>query len=79
MDMITDFINNFDASSLIVSLIFSLVGMVYFAYGKNLTNFSFMFFGLLLMSYVYFLESISAEIICGLLLSAGPFIHRKYF
>ena len=65
---------NFDWPQLIVGLIFSCVGFVYFSYGKRTQTFQIMICGLALMTYSYFVDSMTATIIVGLVLSALPFL-----
>jgi hypothetical protein len=65
---------NFDWPLLIVGLIFSAAGFVYFSYGKRTQSFNIMMCGMALMVYTYFVDSMAASIIIGLVLSALPFI-----
>ena len=65
---------SFDVPSIIVTLIFSAVGFVYFAYGKKQAEFRFMACGMALMIYSYFVSSLAWNIGVGVLLSAAVFL-----
>lgn len=63
---------NFDASSLIASLIVSSIGFVAFSYGKSQQRFPQMIIGLVLMIFPYFIPTAwlmlaIAAVLCGLL------------
>lgn len=60
--------------TLVFSLIISLVGFVYSSYGKKIADFLFIFFGLLLMIYPYFIEDLVTSVIAGVLLAIAPFV-----
>ncbi len=62
-----------DWNSILVSLIFSGVGFVYFSYGKKQSHFVMMLCGLSLMFYSYFVDSILWAIGIGVALSVAPF------
>ena len=66
----------FSLSDILVSLIFSAIGFVYFSYGKKQAQFKLMVCGLGLMVYSYFTPTIIWNIGVGVVLSALPFIWR---
>ena len=59
------------------SLIISSLGLAYFVYGKKTTDFLFMFCGMILMVYPYFVTSLILSIITGICLAICPFILRN--
>lgn len=61
-------------SYLIMTLIFSSVGLGYFLYGKRQQQFLFLFAGLALMVYPYMVSGTATVTVVGLVLSAGPFV-----
>jgi hypothetical protein len=62
--------------SLILTLIFSSVGLGYFLFGKRQQEYLFLFAGLALMVYPYMVSGTATVTIVGLVLSAGPFVAR---
>jgi len=60
--------------SLVLSLIFSSIGLGYFLYGKRQQRFQFLLIGLALMVYPYLVSGTTTLTIVGLLLTAGPFV-----
>jgi hypothetical protein len=62
--------------ALVFSFVISLVGFAYFSYGKKISDFLFMIFGLLLMIYTYFLQDLVTSVIVGVLLAIAPFVLR---
>lgn len=64
-----------DGQSLFFSLFFSIIGMGYFSYGRK-DNPIFLFAGVLLMVYPYFISSMVWLIIVGILLCVFPFLLR---
>ena len=65
---------NFDVPLLLVGMIFSGIGFVYFSYGKRMQKFNLMASGLVLMVCPYFTENMVSTVIVGLILSALPFL-----
>jgi len=65
---------NFDIYAILVSLVFSGVGFVYFSFGRRTVNFPVMFTGLVLMGYSYFTPTAAWSLAVGLTLSALPFV-----
>ena len=65
---------SFDVPSIIVTLIFSAVGFVYFAYGKKQQEFRFMALGMALMTYTYFVSSLAWNIGVGVVLTVAAFL-----
>ena len=59
-------------STILVSLLFSAVGMAYFVYGKKQSNFQFMLIGIILMVYTYFVSSVPLAWIIGIILTVMP-------
>jgi hypothetical protein len=60
--------------SIIAMLIFSIIGLGYFAYGKKSQQFLMLICGIALMGYSYFVNSTGYIILIGGALSALPFI-----
>ena len=60
--------------ALVFSFIMSFVGLAYLSYGKKTVDFLFIVFGLLLMSYPYFIQDIVTSVIIGVLLGIAPFV-----
>ena len=63
---------NFDPGFLLLSVIFSAVGFVYFSYGRKQAKIPLIVVGLLLMVYPYFLDSKAWLVAWGLVLSLLP-------
>lgn len=63
--------------SLVLSLIFSSIGLGYFLYGKRQQQFVFLLVGLALMIYPYIVSGTATITAVGLVLSAGPFVARR--
>jgi hypothetical protein len=61
---------SFDANSLLLSLLFSSVGFVLFAYGKKQSRFPHMIAGVLLMIYPYFVSNLIAMSAVGVVIIA---------
>lgn len=64
---------------LFINILISLIGSAYFIYGKNITDFNFMIFGVLLMVYPYFISDLIGSLVIGTIFLIGPFITRKFF
>jgi hypothetical protein len=65
---------NFDVNSIVAGLIFGVIGLAYFRYGKKRPSFPWMAFGMALMIYPYFLESIWLLIGVGVALTVAPWV-----
>ena len=63
---------------LILSLIFSGIGFVYFAYGKKQSEFMFMLAGGIMFFYPYVITSPLWMTVVGLALMASPFIVERF-
>ena len=68
-----------DAYSLLIIFLFSGVGFVYFVYGKKQTDLLFMLDGVALMLYPYLVSGLTLMILLGVILSALPFVIRRWF
>jgi len=62
----------FDSWTLLLGLIFSSIGLVYFVYGKKRTKPVARYCGLALMVYPYFIDDKMIIVIVGLILMALP-------
>ena len=71
-------VNMFDPATLILTLLFSLIGMAFFVYGKKQTQYAFLGAGGLLMIYPYFVTGTILILLIGLLLTAVPFLIRRF-
>ena len=60
-------------SFLLLSVVFSSLGMAYFTYGKRQGKASALFGGVALMIYPYFIKSVLVLVGLGVALSAAPF------
>lgn len=67
---------NFDPTSLFFSLLFSIIGLAYFSYGRK-NNIYFMITGVVLMVYPYFVNQNWVLIVLGVVFSALPFILER--
>ncbi|MDB6096144.1 MAG: hypothetical protein JWM09_422 [Francisellaceae bacterium] len=67
---------NFDLTNIVLSIIFGIIGMGYYSYGKKQNSY-FLIAGIALMIYPYFISQITWLIIIGLFLCALPFILSK--
>ena len=65
---------DFDAPSVFVMIITSLVGLLYVRYGKRMTLVRFIAFGIMLMTYSYVTPGFGWTLGVGILLAAGPFL-----
>jgi hypothetical protein len=68
---------SFDMPTLFLSLIFGMLGMGYFMYGKNAGRMVPLGAGAALMVFPYFIPNITAMVIVSLLLTATPFFVRE--
>ena len=67
----------FSVANLIGGFIFSGIGFVSFTYGKKMSNFKLMVFGLVLIIYPYFIASTVVMYIIGILLCLGLYFFRE--
>ena len=67
---------NLNIPSLVLSLLFSSIGLGYFLFGKRQQEYLFLFVGLALMIYPYMVSGTATVTVVGLALSAGPFVAR---
>jgi hypothetical protein len=67
---------NVDPEMLFFSLLFSIVGIGYFSYGKK-HNFYFLLSGIVLMLFPYFVSQLWSLLIWGLGLIVLPFILNR--
>lgn len=58
----------------LISLVFSSIGLGYFVYGKKSSEFYFIIFGFVLMSYTYIIHGVVFSIFMGIVFMVCPFI-----
>ena len=63
-------------ANLAASIIFGSIGLGAFIYGKKQSNFKVLGIGIALMTYPYFVQSIIAVYVLGVVLTAALFIFR---
>jgi len=61
------------------SIVFGIVGMGYFSFGKKQDKSSFLLSGIALMLFPYLVDGLTKTIIVGLVLGIFPFVALKYF
>ncbi len=61
-----------------LSFLFSLVGMGYFMYGKKASEMEFLFAGIGLMVYPYFVSSTAVMGLVGVGLAGAPFLLKRF-
>ncbi|MFY7930253.1 MAG: amino acid transport protein [Oligoflexus sp.] len=66
-----------DVGWLILVLFTSGLGLIYFNFGRKNSRPAFLFFGMALMMYGYFIDSTLALGLIGAGLAAGPFLVTK--
>lgn len=66
-----------DGNIIFFSLLFSIIGIGFFAYGKK-KNLYFMLSGLCLMLYPYLVASLAILIIVGIILVVLPFLFTNF-
>jgi hypothetical protein len=71
--ILSDFTAGRTKSSIIAMIIFSIIGLGYFAYGKKSRQFLMLICGIALMGYSYFVNGTGYIILIGIGLSALPF------
>jgi len=59
-------------------IVFGIIGMGYFSFGKKRDNTVFLLSGIALMVFPYFVEGLSLNIIVGVILVILPFVSMKY-
>lgn len=60
------------------SIVFSLLGMGYFIYGKKQSDIEFLLGGIALMAYPYFVRSAVYMGLIGIALIATPFLAKRF-
>jgi len=68
---------SYTKGSIIAMIIFSVIGLGYFAYGKKSHQFLMLLCGIALMGYSYFVNGTGYIILIGAGLSALPFIFGR--
>jgi len=63
---------------LLASLVFSMVGLVYLKQGKNEGDVTRMVCGVALLAYSYFVPGVFLVVVVGALLTALPFMLKKF-
>ena len=67
-----------DSTVFILSIIFGVFGMIYFSFGKKVDDKDmFMYSGMGLMAFPYFIQGKTETILTGLLLLVIPFIIKR--
>lgn len=74
VSILSDFTAGRTKRNIIAMLIFSIIGLGYFAYGKKSQQFVMLICGIALMGYSYFVSGTGYIILIGIGLSALPFI-----
>jgi hypothetical protein len=59
---------------ILAAAFFSLIGFAYFLYGKKSVSYSFLFCGITLMAYPYFISKTVYIVVVGLVVSVIPFV-----
>ena len=68
----------FNPAYLLLTGLFSLIGMAFFVYGKKQSELAFLGAGGLLMLYPYFVSGLWLILLIGILLTATPFLARYF-
>ncbi|BBB32685.1 conserved hypothetical protein [Thermotomaculum hydrothermale] len=63
-----------DPVKITINLIFSVLGMAYFIYGKKSERWNFIIFGAVLTFWPYFFSNIVIEIVGDIVLAIAPFL-----
>ena len=66
-------------SSMMTYMMVGLIGMAYFIYGKKQADLLFMLDGIALSVYPFFISGTIPVLIVGLILTAAPFVYRRYY
>ena len=70
--------NSGDSTVFILAILFGIVGMIYFSFGKKRDDKDmFMYSGIGLMAFPYFIEGKMETILVGLLLTVIPFFIKR--
>lgn len=64
---------------LFIDLFISSVGLGYFIYGKKSGTMIFLLFGLCMMFYSYFVNSVWVSLFVGLVLLLAPFLLKRIY
>ena len=75
--ILNDLTGGYTKGSIIAMIIFSIVGLGYFTYGKKSRQFLMLICGIALMGYSYFVDGVGYIILIGVGLSAFPFIFGR--
>jgi hypothetical protein len=62
----------------ILSIVFGIIGMGYFAMGRRRDNMMLFYSGIGLMAYPYFVNGVIKTLLLGIALSVIPFISRYF-
>ncbi|HLX63421.1 MAG TPA: hypothetical protein VKX17_19275 [Planctomycetota bacterium] len=65
-----------DSSPLFLSLFISTIGFGYFMYGRKAQEYSFLFAGVIMMFFSYFVNSFWLSLAIGIVLAVAPFFVR---
>lgn len=68
-----------DSGSIIVGLLAGAFGLAYLVYGKRSMDFAFLISGFLLMLYPFIVSNLTASVVIGLILVAGPIILNRFY
>ena len=60
------------------SIVFGVIGISYFSYGKKRDEASFLYGGIALMVFPYFVEGLAYNIIVGVFLCIIPFFMKSF-
>ena len=75
--ILNDLTGGYSKGSIIAMVIFSIIGLGYFAYGKKSRQFLLLLCGIALMGYSYFVDGTGYIILIGVGLSVLPFIFGR--
>lgn len=67
---------NFDAETIIISLVTSGIGYIFFAYGRRLNKVPVILCGVALMAFPYVVDGLWPRIAVGAALTAAPFLFK---
>lgn len=59
-------------------MVFGIVGMSYFIYGRKAKKDIFLYMGVVLMLYPYLIGTLSGVVGVGIFLTLAPFVWRKF-
>lgn len=68
-----------DSGSLIVGLLAGVFGLAYLVYGKRSMDFVYLIAGFLLILYPCVVSNLTASVVIGLILVAGPIILNRFY